>query len=347
MGSPVTLTAESATAATATSPTFTPGSAGTWCFAAYYSGDSNYSTSTDTTVDECFIVPANTAVTTTPAHATVAPGGSDTDLATVPGDATSGSPTGTVTFYECGPTATPQSCTSMANPVGSPVNLTAGAGDTATATSPSFTPASGGYTCFAAYYSGDSNYGASQDTSTTECFDIPPVITSAGSVTFTEGVPATPFQVTSVGGFAPVTYTETGALPSGVTLSSSGSLSGTPGFVGGQFPITISASGGGTGTQSFTLFVKVSSALHVVTTSLPAANRNVHYTTTLSAAGGNTPYKWKLTTGALPKGLKLSKKGVISGTPTATAVSKTFTVTVTDKSHPMQTATATLTLSVS
>jgi hypothetical protein len=227
------------------------------------------------------------------------------------------------------------------------VTLTAAAGNTATATSPSFTPASGGYTCFAAYYSGDSNYGASQDTSTSECFDIPPVITSAGSVTFTEGVPATPFQVTSIGGFDPVTYTETGTLPPGITLSSSGSLSGTPGFVAGQFTITITASGGGTGTQSFTIFVKPSSALHVSTTSLPAAHKGVHYTTTLVAAGGTTPYKWKVSTGVLPKGLKLSKKGVISGTPAATAVTETFTVTVTDKSHPKQTATATFTLTVS
>jgi len=268
---------------------------------------------------------ASSSTVTAPTNSTVVLGSRNTDGATVTGNATGGSPSGTVSFYECGPTATPQSWTSTANPVGSPVNLTAGAGDSATATSPSFTPASGGYTCFAAYYSGDSNYGASQDTSTSECFDIPPVINSAGSITFTEGVSATPFQVTSIGGFAPVTYTETGALPPGITLSSSGSLSGTPGFVGGQFNITITPSGGGTGTQNFTLFVTPSSVLHVSTTSVPAAHKGVHYTTTLAAAGGKTPYKWKVTTGVLPKGLKLSKKGVISGTPAATA---TFTLTV-------------------
>jgi hypothetical protein len=37
---------------------------------------------------------------------------------------------------------------------------------------------------------------------------------------------------------------------------------------------------------------------------------------TLTASGGAHPYKWKLVSSALPKGLKLNKKtGVISGTP--------------------------------
>jgi hypothetical protein len=36
----------------------------------------------------------------------------------------------------------------------------------------SFTPSSAGYWCFAGYYSGDSNYEPSSDTSTDECFDV-------------------------------------------------------------------------------------------------------------------------------------------------------------------------------
>ena len=92
------------------------------------------------------------------------------------GNAAGGSPTGSVYFYECGPTATAQACASQGNPVGGAVGVTAGANDTATATSPAFTPTSTGYWCFAGYYSGDSNYGASSDASTDECFDV----TSAG-----------------------------------------------------------------------------------------------------------------------------------------------------------------------
>ena len=348
VGSAVTVAAGPGDTATATSVSVTPDATGFWCFAGYYSGDGNYDGSTDTSTDECFdVTTAASSVSTTPAEATIDLGAADNDAATVTGNAVGGSPTGTVSFFSCGPTVTPEPCTSTADPVGSPVTVTAGPGDTATATSPSFTPDAGGYWCFAAYYSGDSDYSASTDTGVDECFDVPPVITSAGTVTFVEGEPASPFQVTSSGGSAPITYTESGTLPSGVTLSSAGILSGTPGFVAGQFPITITATdaGGTTGTQSFTLFVTPSSVLHVTTTSLPAADHGATYKAQLAAAGGTAPYRWSITSGHLPVGLKLNAKGAITGTPKAGAASETFTVQVTDKTR--HTATATLTITVS
>jgi hypothetical protein len=345
VGSAIDLTTGAGGAA-ATSASFTPTGAGEWCVAAYYSGDANYAASSDT--EECAdVAAAGTTTATAPTRATITLGAADGDTATVTGNAAGGSPTGTVTFYQCGPTVTPEPCTSTPDPVGGPIGLVAGAGDTATATSASFTPDAGGFWCFAASYSGDGNYTASSDTTTDECFDVPPVITSAGTVTFVEGEPATPFQVTSSGGSNPVTYTERGTLPSGVTLSLGGVLSGTPGFVGGQFPITITATdaGGSTGTQGFTLYVLPSSVLHVTTTSLPAADHGVGYQAQLSAAGGSTPYRWSITSGHLPGGLRLNAKGAISGTPKKAAVSETFTVQVKDKSH--QTATATFTITVS
>ena len=111
-------------------------------------------------------------VTTVVTSSSIPEGSSNTDTATVTGDAASGSPTGTVSFYECGPTAAPEPCTSQGNPVGGQQGLTAGGANTATATSPSFTPTATGYWCFAAYYSGDTNYAVSSDTSVTECFDV-------------------------------------------------------------------------------------------------------------------------------------------------------------------------------
>ncbi len=39
--------------ATATSGSFTPTSTGYWCFAGVYSGDSNYNSSSDTSLGEC------------------------------------------------------------------------------------------------------------------------------------------------------------------------------------------------------------------------------------------------------------------------------------------------------
>ena len=175
VGSPVGVTAGANDTSSASSVSFTPSSAGYWCFAGYYSGDTNYAGSSDTTTDECFDVTTGTApsaTTTTPASSSIEMGNANSDNAVVSGNATYGSPTGTVTFYECGPTASPEPCTSQANQVGSPVGVTAGANDTSSASSVSFTPNSGGYWCFAGFYSGDSNYAESSDTTTDECFDV-------------------------------------------------------------------------------------------------------------------------------------------------------------------------------
>ena len=182
VGSAVNLSAGPNNTATATSGSFTPNATGYWCFAGYYSGDSNYSTSSDTTVDECFdVITASTSTSTAPTTSTITLGSTDTDGATVNGNAVNGSPTGSVTFYECGPTPSPTACTSQTNQVGNAVNLSPGANNTATGTSASFTPNATGYWCFAGYYSGDSNYSTSSDTSTDECFDV----TAAASATAT------------------------------------------------------------------------------------------------------------------------------------------------------------------
>lgn len=95
---------------------------------------------------------------------------------------------------------------------------------------------------------------------------IPPNITSAASTTFKVGVAGT-FTVTATGYPAP-TFSETGALPNGVTLASNGALSGTPTLgTQGSYPITITASNGvGTdSTQDFTLTVNGPDSLVVNT----------------------------------------------------------------------------------
>ena len=74
--------------------------------------------------------------------------------------------------------------------------------------------------------------------------DQAPAITSGNSTTFTVGTAGT-FTVTATGFPAP-TFTETGTLPTGVTLNATtGVLSGTP-IVGstGSYPITITAANG-------------------------------------------------------------------------------------------------------
>ena len=121
---------------------------------------------------EFVVILDSSSTTTTLTSSSVALGYDNTDSVVVSGNVNRGSPTGAVTFYECGPTASADPCTSQANQVGSPVSLTAGANDTSSGSSVSFTPSSAGYWCFAGYYSGDSSYLASSDTTTTECFDV-------------------------------------------------------------------------------------------------------------------------------------------------------------------------------
>ena len=81
----------------------------------------------------------------------------------------------------------------------------------------------------------------------------PPSITSANATTFTLNTPGT-FTL-AASGYPVPTFTESGALPSGVTLSGD-SISGTPTQTG-DFPITLDASNGVSpdATQSFTLTV--------------------------------------------------------------------------------------------
>ncbi len=102
VGSPVNITAGTGNKSIATSPSFTPSGGGYWCFAAYYSGDANYSASFDASADSCVLIP-RTASSTTPAStaSTLLFGQTDTALATVDGTATHGSPSGTVQFFDC------------------------------------------------------------------------------------------------------------------------------------------------------------------------------------------------------------------------------------------------------
>jgi hypothetical protein len=112
-------------------------------------------------------------VTTTPGTTVMDLGSNITDAATVTGTAAV-TPTGTVTFYVCGPDTVLAACTTAAGrPVGTPVPLTPGTGPSATAVSAGFFPTESGHFCFLGVYSGDSHYASASDGSTTdECFTV-------------------------------------------------------------------------------------------------------------------------------------------------------------------------------
>ncbi len=376
VGNAVGVSAGTNDTATANSVSFTPTSAGTWCFGATYSGDSNFSSNADTSTDECFDVTAATSTTTTtPSASTAALGVAVHDGASVSGNTTGGSPTGTVTFYQCGPTSTPTACTSTADPVGNPVTVTTGAHDASTANSPAFTPTALGYWCFGADYSGSTNYGISSDTSTSECVNVTQgtsaTTTVPANTTITLGQADTDVATVAgnAGGGSPtgsVAFYECGPSLTATACTS------TADPVGSAVDVTSGAHNSSTATSApftptavgywcFAAYysgdtnyqassdtlsrecVNVEGPLTIATTSLPHGLVNKPYTTTLNAAGGTQPYTWSHT-GTLPSGIGLSSStGVLSGT---TKVSGTFTIVfkVADSSKPRQYATKTLTL---
>jgi protocatechuate 3,4-dioxygenase beta subunit len=153
--------------------------------------------------------------------------------------------------------------------------------------------------------------------------------------------------VTAQGGTTPYTFSiSAGTLPAGLSMSSSGTISGTPTTTGSSsFTIQVTDSGSPTAqtvTQQYSIVISGSTTnpLSITTTSLPNGTVNTAYSQTVTAQGGTTPYTWSLASGSLPGGLTLNTtSGAITGTPGG-AGTFTFTLQVKDSSSPTaQTAT--------
>jgi subtilisin-like proprotein convertase family protein len=143
-----------------------------------------------------------------------------------------------------------------------------------------------------------------------------PTITSANSTTFTVGTNGS-FQLTASGFPASFTFTNTGtALPSGVTLSSSGLLSGIPDSgTGGVYILTFQVSNGVSpaGSQSFTLTVNQAPAITSANSTTFTVGTNGNFQ--LTASGFPASFTFTNTGTALPSGVTLSSSGLLSGIP--------------------------------
>ena len=166
-------------------------------------------------------------------------------------------------------------------------------------------------------------------------------------------------SIVASGGTSPYTWSvSSGALPAGVTLSGSTTLtetlSGTPTTAGTyNFTLQITDDDSNTASQAFTLVVEAETTPALVITTqptLPSGAVNQAYTQDVVASGGTGPYTWSLQSGALPAGITLGgatgTTETLSGTPTADGTAN-FTLRVTDSQSAFAEQSFTLSIAAS
>ena len=155
-------------------------------------------------------------------------------------------------------------------------------------------------------------------------------------------------------GYSPVTFTATGAtgtvtfavtagpLPRGMTLTSSGVLSGTP-IQGGTFAFTLTAadSAGDSGSQNYSLQIACP-AITVEPTALPTDTSGTTYSPVTFTESGGIGAATFAESGALPTGMTFSA-AVLSGTPTQSG-SFPLEITATDSASCTGSVSDTLTI---
>ena len=153
---------------------------GNECFSSVIA-ETRSSTSTTAVLKDFVVTPfavCGASLRTQTSATSIPIGSSLTDSATVTvsGGTNPPAPTGTVSFFACGPAATTCATTGTAfntQPLSGAVKV----GNEYTVTSASFTPNAAGTWCFAASWPGDSNYaqaGGFRDNGANECFTVTP-----------------------------------------------------------------------------------------------------------------------------------------------------------------------------
>jgi subtilisin family serine protease/uncharacterized membrane protein len=133
-------------------------------------------------------------------------------------------------------------------------------------------------------------------------------------------------QTLIAGGSAQLNWSlDSGNLPNGLSLSSTGMISGTP-ITAGTFDFTLSATNfAGSDKRALNIVItSMNVPPMIITPSLPRGGYWYPYYQTLSA-NGTSPIAWSLDSGNMPDGLSLSSSGEISGIPHETG---TFDIVV-------------------
>src|SRR5437773_306869 len=182
----------------------------------------------------------------------------------------------------------------------------------------------------------------------------PPLIVTATALpngTAGAAYPSTNLQAS--GGVPPYAWSVTTAattFPPGLTLSSTGQITGTPTAAATyNFTVQVKDSQNTTVTANLSILVNPGPTLLTITTTssqLPTGTVSTAYpATNLTASGGTPPYAWSVTTAAttFPPGLILSGAGQITGTAAAAA---TYNFTVQVKDSLNATASASLSITI-
>jgi hypothetical protein len=172
---------------------------------------------------------------------------------------------------------------------------------------------------------------------------VPVLVTTPGLPQATRGRQYAA-QLAGSGGLAPYTWRViAGRLPAGLSLSSTGRISGTPTTVGAP-GVAIAATDPAGRTAHRIYALRVNPQPGITTSSLPSGRRGSTYGTRLAAAGGTTALAWRLYAGTLPSGLRLTSTGVLLGVPTA-RTTRYLTLQVTDARGALSRRTFTLVIS--
>lgn len=187
------------------------------------------------------------------------------------------------------------------------------------------------------------NSGGSSSTSITiTIIDIPPAFAfEQAPLTFTRGSAITPVTPTNTGGVI-ASCTVTPDLPTGLSLKSDCSITGTPTVISTVQTYTLTGTNNGGNANATVSFLIQDAAPDISFPNAITATLNVALTSVSPVNKGSLIDGCSVSP-TLPTGLTMSTSCVLSGTPTATATSATYTVTATNSAGS---GTATLMLAV-
>jgi prepilin-type N-terminal cleavage/methylation domain-containing protein len=156
---------------------------------------------------------------------------------------------------------------------------------------------------------------------------LPPTVNDPGDQGGEVSVAAS-LQLKATGGVPPVTWSADG-LPPGLSVTSTGLISGSP-TAAGAYAVTVTATDGAGLADSAAFTWTVNDLPQLVSPGDQATLTGTPVSLTIARSGGTAPFTWSAT--GLPAGLSINTStGVISGTPTTVKPATDVTVTVTDK----------------